>query len=79
MSSAAQVAAVVAAEDLDPRSGNALVNHAHGVREDQRAAVGEIVAIDGRQHEIFPAQIAHGFGDAHRLEPVDLAARVARS
>ena len=57
--------------------GDALVDRANGVREDQGAAVGQIVAIDGRNHEILPAEVAHGFGDADRLEPIDLAARVA--
>ena len=77
MSTRAEIAAVVAAEDLDSRTGHALVNRAHGIGEDQRAAVGEIVAIDRGKHEILPAQIAHRFGDAHRLQPIDLTARVA--
>jgi hypothetical protein len=42
------------------------------------AAVGEVVAVDGGEHEIRPAQIAHGFGDALGFEPVDFAARAAR-
>jgi hypothetical protein len=54
------------------------MNHAHGAREDRRAAVGEIVAVDRRQHEILPPEVAHGFGHALRLEPIDFSARAAR-
>ena len=71
-----EIAAVIAAENLDSSSGHALVNRAHGIGEDQCAAVGEIVAVDGRHDEILPAQIAHGFGHAQRFEPVDLSARI---
>ena len=73
----AQVATEIAAEDLDPRAGDAFVNRAHGIGEDQRAAVREIVAVDRGQHEIAPAQLTHRLGDAHRLEPIDDAMRAA--
>ena len=48
------------------------------LRENRRAAVGEVVAVDRGEHEIFPAEVAHGFGDAQRFEPVDFAAWAPR-
>jgi len=72
-----KVAAVVAGQNFHSRSRHPFVNRAHRVCEDQGAAVRKIVAVDGRHHEILPAQIAHGFCDAQRLEPIDLASRVA--
>ncbi len=68
-----EIAAIVAAEDLDLAIRHALVDRANRVCEDQRAAVGEIVAVDGGQHEILPAEVAHRFGDANRFEPIDFA------
>ena len=77
MSSAREVAGEIAGQALDFRAGDELVNHAHGVGEDRRAAVGEVVAVDRGQHEVLPAELGDGFGDALGLEPIDFALRAA--
>ena len=59
-------------------SGDFLWIMAHGVGEDRRAAVGEIVAVDGGQHEVVPAQLGDRFGDALGFEPIDLAFAASR-
>ena len=73
MSTAREVSPVISAENLDARSRDAFVDRSHGIGEYQRASVGKVVAIHRREDEILPTQIADGFGDAQRLEPIDVA------
>src|SRR5579872_1529289 len=73
----AHVTTIIAAQNFDFRARYALVNCAHGIREDQRSAVGEVVTVDGGEHEILPSKIAHGACDAYRFQPVDDAFGIA--
>ena len=70
-----QVAGEIAGQTFDLRARRFLVDLAHRICENRRAEIGEIIAVDGRQHKIIPAEFGHGFGDALGLEPIDFALR----
>ena len=70
-----EISGEVTGEALDLCVGDLLVDHPHGVREDRGAAVGEIVTIDGGEHEVLPAHLGDRFGDTLGFEPVHLTLR----
>src|SRR5579862_6285973 len=70
-----QITRKVAGEAFDFSLGNEFVNQPYGAREDRGDAVGEVVAVDGSEHEVAPAEIPHRFRDPHWFEPIHFATR----
>src|SRR5262245_17579880 len=58
-------------EYLDPARGQTCARFADGVREDRGAAVGQIVAIDRRNHDVVEIQHPDGVSDPARFCRVD--------
>src|SRR4030095_2480670 len=57
-------------QDLDDQTGIAAFHGLDGLREDLRAAVGEVVPIDGGNHHVFEIEFSQGLGDAQGLVPI---------
>ena len=54
----------VGREDLDRRGGDGALERANRRRVVARAAVGDVVAVDGRDHDVLEAHLLRGLREA---------------